>query len=778
MIEFRTLGGLDLKDSGESRSISAQPKRLALLTYLALADSSGFRRRDSILALLWPDLDEAHARGALRQGLHFLRRSLGEDALVSRGEEEVGVNNSAFWCDAVAFDALQRAREHALALELYRGDFLEGFFVSDVAPEFEQWVEGHRSVFRQAASSSAWAVAETKRREGNIDSAVVLARRAVVLAPTDEAASARLIEFLDSLGDRAGALLVHDELIARLRSEYGAQPSPETQAVIERVRSRTVLSPLTGHRPAQPVLEEEHNRPDPGMLAEQTRGPPGGKSTQLPPEPDASTRAGRSPARYFGTALLVAVAGIIIVIAARVPTPENRILSVAVMPLEDLGRDSSRAYVADGITDQLITDLAQAGALQVINRRTMMTYRNSRETPAQVARELHTDAVVSGTIQTFGDTVHMTAQLVLAGQDKAIWAQTFEATRGDLLRMQREAARALSTRMRGAAAQNGVASVPGMNPEALDLYIRGRYYWNKRGPGLLTSIQFFTDALDIDPRFALAWSGMADAYVQLGYGSVLAPSDAFLKAREAANKALALDSTMAEPHATLAFVKMYYDWDWKGAEKEFNQALKLNPSYATAHEWYGLFLAAMGRFDEARAHEHRAQELDPLSTAIGGTAGWVLYYSGRKEEAARALDISLRQDSTFALGHFYRGRVYEAMGNPSGALAQYESTGPLRTWVPTIAAEGHLYGTLHRTHEANAVLYRLDSLSRHQYVTAYGVALVYRGLGQRDSTFAWLERGLQERTHWMVWLNRDPRWEPIRGDPRFVRLIRLMKLPD
>jgi tetratricopeptide (TPR) repeat protein len=186
----------------------------------------------------------------------------------------------------------------------------------------------------------------------------------------------------------------------------------------------------------------------------------------------------------------------------------------------------------------------------------------------------------------------------------------------------------------------------------------------------------------------------------------------------------------------------------------------------------------MGRFDEARAHEHRAQELDPLSTAIGGTAGWVLYYSGRNEEAARALDITLRQDSTFALGHFYRGRVYEAMGDPTDALAQYVLTGPLRTSVPTIAAEGHLYGMLHRPRDANAVLDRLDSLSHHQYVTAYGVALVYAGLGQRDTAFAWLERGLQERTHWMVWLNRDPRWGPFRGDPRFVRIVGLMNLPD
>jgi TolB-like protein len=203
------------------------------------------------------------------------------------------------------------------------------------------------------------------------------------------------------------------------------------------------------------------------------------------------------------------------------------------MPLEDLNADTSMAYVADGITDQLITDLAQGGVLQVINRRTMMAYRGSGKTPREIASALHTDAVVSGTIQVFGDTVHMTAQLVLARDDRAIWAQTFEGSRGDLLRMQREAARALTRQMKIALAPNSrsLPAAKGMNPDALDLYIRGRYYWNKRGPGLLRSIELFTQALDIDPEFALAWSGMADAYVQLGYASLLAPSDAFPKAR-------------------------------------------------------------------------------------------------------------------------------------------------------------------------------------------------------------------------------------------------------
>jgi tetratricopeptide (TPR) repeat protein len=316
------------------------------------------------------------------------------------------------------------------------------------------------------------------------------------------------------------------------------------------------------------------------------------------------------------------------------------------------------------------------------------------------------------------------------------------------------------------------------NPEATSLYVQGRYWWNKRGPGLLKSIGFFTRALDADPTFAPAYSGMGDAYVQLGYASALAPADAFPKARAAAQRALELDPGLAEPHATLAFVHMYYDWDWKRAEREFRRAIELDPGYATAHEWYGLFLTVMGRFNEAIAEEREAQRLDPLSVAVAGTAAWVLYYSGQNAAAKNELNIVLRQDSAFRLGHFYMGRVEEAHGDYDRALAEYEATGPLREWVPTLAAKAHLLGVAKRRPEAQVILAQLDSMSRRQYVTAYGVALVYAALGDKDRAFASLERGVQERTHWMVWLNRDPRWRPLRADPRFASLVRKVGLPD
>jgi eukaryotic-like serine/threonine-protein kinase len=452
--------------------------------------------------------------------------------------------------------------------------------------------------------------------------------------------------------------------------------------------------------------------------------------------------------------------------------------SVAVLPIEDLGGDTSQAYVSEGLTDELITDLAQIKGLRVINRRTMQVYGKSGKTLKEIAHELGVDAVVTGTMQRLGDSVHLTAQVTPTGTDRALWARSYQGSRGDLLRFQRDIAWAVGERLGGARPGREPAGARAGDPDAIDAYIRGRYWWNKRGQAnLLRAIGFFGQALDADPGFASGYSAMADAYVQLGYGSYLTPEDAFPKAEAAARKALELDSTLAEPHATLGFVKMYYAWDWPAADREFRLAIVRNPSYATAHEWYGLFLAAMGRYDEAVAEERRAKALDPLSIGIAGTAGWVMYYSGRQDDAEQVLRAALRVDSSFSLGRLYLGRVLQAKGELDSAVAKFQGAGPLRLWVPTIAGLGNVYGLEGRRAQALGELRRLDSLSRTQYVTSYAVALIYTALGQPDSAFAWLDRAVQERTHWLVWLNRDLRWKPLRGDPRFATLVRRVGLP-
>lgn len=777
MIELRTFGGIDLRsvDGEVASSVAIQPKRLALLAYLALGSSSGYRRRDSVVGHLWPELDSLHARGALRQALHSIRRSLGQDVVTARGEEEIGVNHDTLWCDAVVFKNRIATSAYEEALELYRGDFLDGFFASDVGAEFEQWIGDTRLDLRRAAARAAWEIADRSRADGQINIATSFARRAAGLAVEDENGIARLISFLDGVGDRAGALDAYDEFATRLKKEYDAEPSPETQALIRRVRKRTIASEQ--HIPEAETIAS-NLRVDSSDVSRSVnfRATRENESAAV----GAAGRKGSRWDRYSAVTAVLLVAVVVGAIAKLGPGAAKAPYSVAVLPLQDLSGDTSRAYIAEGVTDQLITDLAQLGTLQVINRRTMMTYRNSRKTPRDIAKDLHADAVVAGTIQTLGETVRMTTQLVFARDDRTAWAQTFEGTRGELLRMQREAARVAARQIRGALTPAGEATLPrvrSMDPEALDLYIKGRYYWNKRGPGLLKSIGMFTQALDLDPTFALAYSGMADAYVQLGYGNGLAPRDAFPKARAAAIRAIELDSTIAEPHAALAFVHLYYDWDWPRADKEFRRAIALNPSYATAHEWYGLYLTAMERSAEAKKEEARAEELDPLSVPIAGTAAWVQFYTGDLMAAKQGIRIALRGDSTFGLGHLYLGRMYQEGKQLDSALLHYDLTGPLREWVPTLAGKGYVFGATGRKVEARAMLARLDSMSRKGYVTAYGVALVHASLGQRDSAFAWLDRGVEERTNWMVWLKLDHRWDPIRSDPRFAALTRKVGLP-
>lgn len=759
MIELRTLGSINLHDvdGREIRPIISQPKRFALLVYLACAGPQGFRRRDTVVALFWPELDQEHARGALRQALRFLRRVLGPGVIATRGEEELGIDAAALRSDVRTFEEACDTSRHEDALASYHGDFLEGLFVSDAAPDLEHWVDQERIRLRGRAAAAAWARADEYREAGDVAQAAAVAHRAAALSPDSEGELAHLVRFLDDLGDRASALAAYEEFARRLKQEYDADPSPETQALIRAVRDRTGILPS---RPVRPVAPSRMPSPD---------------AAAAPVSRDGRTA---TPQRLLVSLALI---GVLIVGAYLVAfSTRGRHVTVAVLPVRPLGGDSTLGGLADEVTDQLITDLAQVHALRVINTQTMMRYRDS--TPQQVVRGRGVDAVVIATMRPHGDSIHVTAQVVLAVSDQTTWAGSFEGSRNELLPMQHDIARNVVEQLRARMSADERAALGGgraVAPEAFDRYVRGRFWWNRRNrENLLKAIDAYNQALEIEPTFAQAYAGMADAYAQLGYGGYLRPDDAFPKAQAAARKALELDSTLAAPHATLGYAAMYYDWDWRTAEHEYRLAIARNPSYATAHEWYGLFQAAMGRFDEAQAEERRALELDPLSIAIAGTLGWVLHYSGKQQQAEAVLRTALRMDSTFAIGHLYLGRVLQFQGQTDSALAQFAMVGPLRSWIPNIAGEGYVYAQRGERDAARRALQRLDSLSHAgEYVTSYAVALVYTALGERDQAFAWLDQAVQERTHWLVWLNRDRRWDPIREDPRFRALVRRVGLP-
>jgi TolB-like protein/DNA-binding winged helix-turn-helix (wHTH) protein/Flp pilus assembly protein TadD len=450
--------------------------------------------------------------------------------------------------------------------------------------------------------------------------------------------------------------------------------------------------------------------------------------------------------------------------------------SIAVLPLQSLSADSNDAFLADGLTDELTTDLAKISSLRVVSRGSVLQFRDARLPMPRIGQLLNVQAVVEGTVTRSGDRVRVTAQLIDAAADRHLWAESYERDVHDLLGLQRDIAAAVAQHIQAKFTEHerqALTSAPGVNADAYLAYIKGRSFWNQRTPAALEKgIAAFQQAIDVDPLYSRAYAGLADCYTALGYGSYLAPKIAFVRAEAAAAKAIALDPESADAHASLGYARLYYDWDFAGADIEFNQALALDPNAVTALDWHSVYLTAMGRFDEARHEIRRARELDPLSVGTNTDVGFVDYYSGRYADAAKQLRAAVEMSPTFPLAHLWLGRTYQAQREYDAAVAEYSSAASvLVDWPVTMAAIGHVYAVSGRREAAGRVLHDLRHLSSRKYVTPYGAALVYAGLGDAESAFAWLDRAVDDRSNWLVWLKLDPRFAPLHGDRRFEALV-------
>jgi TolB-like protein/DNA-binding winged helix-turn-helix (wHTH) protein/Tfp pilus assembly protein PilF len=507
---------------------------------------------------------------------------------------------------------------------------------------------------------------------------------------------------------------------------------------------------------------------------------PGTKTPGLPHGP----RLGRRTTVWTVTTAVAAL--LLAVVSVRwnwwqPATNEPVIRSIAVLPLDNLTGDPDQEYLADGLTDELTTNLAKISSLRVISRASVMAYRKPHASAAAIGQALHVDAIVEGSITRSGDRVRIQAQLIEAAADRHLWAEHYEGDVRDVLTLQREVTAAIADRVQARLTpreRNALAIARPVNPDAYRAYVVGRVHWNQRTPAALDQgIESFQHAIDIDPAYALAYAGLADCYTALGYGSYLAPKVAFEPAKAAAVRALELEGELADPHATLAYAKLYYDWDFVGAEREFRLAIALSPSSVTAHDWFGVYLTAMGRFDEARAETQRAQQIDPLSVAINTDIGFVEYYSGRYAEAAKQLRATVDMNPSFPLSHLWLGRVFQAQEQGDAAIAEFKAAGKvLVDWPVALAALGHVYGSTGHRGEARQTLDRLRALSTQRYVTPYGVALVQAGLGDDSAAFDSLEQAIADRSNWLVWLKLDPRFASLRSSPRFDALVRRVGL--
>jgi TolB-like protein/DNA-binding winged helix-turn-helix (wHTH) protein/tetratricopeptide (TPR) repeat protein len=461
--------------------------------------------------------------------------------------------------------------------------------------------------------------------------------------------------------------------------------------------------------------------------------------------------------------------------------PPAGIRSLAVLPLDNLSGDASQNYFADGMTDELITDLAQISALRVISRTSVMAYKGTRKPLPQVARELNVDAVVEGTVLRSGDQVRITAQLIDAATDKHLWSQSYEGELRDTLALQNRVARAIADQIRinlTPREQAALKNVKVVNPEAYESYLKGRYFWNKRTPdGLKVAMAYFKEAIEEDPKYAQAYSGLADTYALLGdwQYAVMTPKEAFPKAKGAAIKALELDSSLGEAHNSLAFVLDGFDWDFDSAGKEFQRAIELNPGYATAHHWYAWHLSLLGRFDEAIAEMKKAQNMDPLSLIINADLAELLVLAHHYDESIAQSRKTIEMDPNFALAHNQLAQAYLQEHEYYKAVTELKKAVQLSADSPTcIANLARAYVASGKRNEAEKLLGDLKTRSNAAYSNAPEIAMVYVSLGDTEQAMNWLEKGYEERFNPGVLLR--PGFDPLRSDSRFQNLLRRIGL--
>lgn len=451
--------------------------------------------------------------------------------------------------------------------------------------------------------------------------------------------------------------------------------------------------------------------------------------------------------------------------------------SLAVLPFTNESSNPDTEYLSDGVTESLINSLSQLPSVKVRSRNAVFRYKGRQVTPRDVGKELDVRAVLTGRMEKRGEDLVVNVELIDTKDDSHLWGERYARKISDLATLQDELSRDITDKLRVRLTgdeERQLAKNYATNSEAYQLYLQGRYYWDKRtAEGLQKGIEYFTQAIEKDPAYAPAYSGLADCYWLLNVYNV-GPATAYsLKAREAASRALALDETLAEAHASLASIRYRYDWNWVEAERHFKRAIELRSDYPTAHQWYSAWLAAKGRFDESNAEARRAHELEPFSLTINTDVGRHFYYARKYEDSLAAHRKSIEMDRNFARGHYESGYALVAMGRHAEAIAEFQQAlGLDREALGALSGLGHAYAVAGQTKQAQQVLEQLKELSAQRYVSPYYFAIVHAGLGEKELALEYLEKAADERFNWLVFLNVEPQLDGLRKEPRFEALVK------
>ncbi|HKP50845.1 MAG TPA: tetratricopeptide repeat protein, partial [Gemmatimonadales bacterium] len=589
----------------------------------------------------------------------------------------------------------------------------------------------------------------------------------------------RLMRALEGAGDRAGALQQARLHTVLLQQEYESGPDPDVVALADRLRT----GPANGEKSKAHAGTSSPAPVTTDQSAPSADLPP--PLDELPFTPPIKRKATWSRRLWpiLGAAFALGLASLA---SWRAGTTHGtfeglpRATSIAVLPFVNMSPEGANEYFSDGMTEEIITALSKVDGLSVAARTSAFTFKAKSESVSEIGRQLKVGTVLEGSVRRSGDRLRITAQLIDVKDGYHLWADAYDRDLSDVFAVQEEIAQAIVGALRVKLSDKATAMVvrPTTDLMAYDLYLQGRHAVNQRSSGsLVQAVAYFDQAIARDPRFAQAYAGLADAYVLLPGYSVTNSSEAWPKGRAAAERALALDSTRAEAHTTLAYGKFLFDSDWHGAEQGFLRAIALNPDYATAHHWYGDFLGGRGNLEGYLQELRRAEALDPLSRQIGTEVGRALYALRRNDEAVAQLHQVLRADPAFAGAHVTLGRVYIEQGRLPEAIDEFQKAVELRGRnALDVAYLASGYAVAGKRSEAQRLLVELEGRSRREHVPPTVLAIVYTALGQHGRAFDLLERAVAEHDGWFAEFVFFPTFDPLRSDPRYAALLQALGL--
>lgn len=664
MPRLLTLGRFELaSETASPEPISIQPKRLALLAYLAAASPSGavMHRRDTLLGLFWPELPQDDARRALRHALHHLRKAVGPEAILTRTDDQVGIDPALIESDRADFERVLGEKNFTAALELYKGDFLRGVFVPEASPQLEDWIERTRLRLRNGAVDAARHAIADAKAEGRDADALSAAFRANEIAPDDEAVLRLLLPLLHSSGDKAAVTRIYENLARRLKEEIGIEPEPETTALYNELRrapSKSVLpAPLCAARRIDEI-DQSADLPKPGDRFEPERG----------------THVALRP-RFRKMPFLV-VAGILVLATiawstrARFTRATHEVTSIAVLPFEIANKDTAAAFFADGMTEELGAALSRAG-IRVAARSSVAALHARPDGDAEIRRLLGVRLVLHSRVERSGQRFRVWTQLVNGDDGIALWTRTYDTTMTDVFRVQEDLAQAIVREMRPSLGSSIVRessrSARGTGDvAAYDLFMRGRYYTDHLQSE--RAIDAFKKSIDHDPAFAGAWSALSRAYANLALTGIKSSDSLVVLASQAAGRAVQLDPNLAGAYAATGVV-LLNEWKFPAAEAAFKRAIELEPDNPDNYLEYSNELFIEGRMDESLREVQRMRELDPVSIGAIVVKQYVLTMLGRWEEERAETRAGLELDSTFVPLYQNAGVAEAFAGKPDSALA-------------------------------------------------------------------------------------------------------------